>query len=84
MNAAASTEALKAGEFQAHSTLANYELPSADLLKQSTGTLTAPKDYEEVSANLERVLTSFGVAAKVVEVCPGPPSPATRSPWPRA
>ncbi|HXC63927.1 MAG TPA: DNA translocase FtsK 4TM domain-containing protein, partial [bacterium] len=55
VNAAASTEALKAGEFQAHSTLANYELPSADLLKQATGTLSAPKDYEEVSANLERV-----------------------------
>jgi DNA segregation ATPase FtsK/SpoIIIE-like protein len=72
VNAAASTEALKAGEFQAHSTLADYQLPGPDLLKQSTSTLSAPKDYEEVSANLERVLTSFGVAAKVVEVCPGP------------
>ncbi|HXB97363.1 MAG TPA: DNA translocase FtsK 4TM domain-containing protein, partial [bacterium] len=72
VNAAASTEALKAGTFQAHSTLQNYELPSASLLKEATATLSAPKDYEEVSANLERVLTSFGVAAKVVEVCPGP------------
>ena len=73
VNTAASTDSLSvelAGQPQ--SKLDDYVLPSASMLKEATGTLAAPKDYEEISANLERVLTSFGVAAKVVEVCPGP------------
>ena len=73
VNTTASTDSLRSdGGFVAKSSLQGYTLPSAELLKEATGTITAPKDYEEVSANLERVLTSFGVAAKVVEVCPGP------------
>ena len=51
---------------------ARLQAAALSLLKEASGTLAAPKDYEEVSANLQRVLTSFGVAAKVVEVCPGP------------
>ena len=73
VNTAASTETLKPFEqAQPASTLQGYRLPSVDLLKASSGAISAPKDYEEVSGNLESVLASFGVAAKVVEVCPGP------------
>jgi len=31
------------------------------------GSVAAPKDYQEVSGNLEKALASFGVSAKVVE-----------------
>jgi S-DNA-T family DNA segregation ATPase FtsK/SpoIIIE len=72
VNTQASTDSLS-GEVQvSFSKLEDYVLPPLSLLKESNSVLSAPKDYEEISINLERVLTSFGVAAKVVEVCPGP------------
>jgi S-DNA-T family DNA segregation ATPase FtsK/SpoIIIE len=71
VNTSASTEALGVAAVSM-TDLKDYKLPDASLLKEAAGAITAPKDYEEVSGNLERVLTSFGVAAKVVEVCPGP------------
>jgi S-DNA-T family DNA segregation ATPase FtsK/SpoIIIE len=73
VNTAASTDTLKPfAQAQPASTLSNYQLPQPSMLKTASGAISAPKDYEEVSSNLERVLASFGVAAKVVEVCPGP------------
>jgi DNA segregation ATPase FtsK/SpoIIIE-like protein len=72
VNTQASTDSLSADAQVSFSKLEDYKLPPVTLLKEASGTLAAPKDYEEISANLERVLTSFGVAAKVVEVCPGP------------
>jgi S-DNA-T family DNA segregation ATPase FtsK/SpoIIIE len=71
VNTLASTEALSVAG-GSNSDLSDYKLPDISLLREASGSIVAPKDYEEVSANLERVLTSFGVAAKVVEVCPGP------------
>jgi len=73
VNTIASTETLQAavGE-RSSSDLKDYQLPSPDLLQSATGSISAPKDYEQVSLSLERVLASFGVSAKVVEVCPGP------------
>jgi S-DNA-T family DNA segregation ATPase FtsK/SpoIIIE len=71
VNTQASTETLSVAAVST-SILADYKLPSPELLKMPSGSIVAPKDYEEVSANLERVLSSFGVTAKVVEVCPGP------------
>jgi DNA segregation ATPase FtsK/SpoIIIE, S-DNA-T family len=71
VNTLASTEALSVAG-GSNSGLSDYKLPDISLLREASGSIVAPKDYEEVSANLERVLTSFGVAAKVVEVCPGP------------
>lgn len=71
VNTIASSESLSVAGVST-SDLSDYKLPGVELLKEATSSITAPKDYEEVSGNLERVLTSFGVAAKVVEVCPGP------------
>ncbi|MGH7441568.1 MAG: DNA translocase FtsK 4TM domain-containing protein, partial [bacterium] len=73
VNTLASTETLGVALEQGTvSGFKDYKLPSPSLLQPASGSISAPKDYEEVSANLERVLASFGVAAKVVEVCPGP------------
>ena len=72
VNAQASTDSLSSEAQVSFSKLEDYELPPMSLLKESNSVLSAPRDYEEISVNLERVLTSFGVAAKVVEVCPGP------------
>jgi S-DNA-T family DNA segregation ATPase FtsK/SpoIIIE len=75
VNTAASTESLALNATtapQGASELKDYVLPSPGLLKPASESVSAPKDYEEISAQLERVLASFGVAAKVVEVCPGP------------
>jgi S-DNA-T family DNA segregation ATPase FtsK/SpoIIIE len=72
VNTQASTDALSGNGAISYSKLDDYQLPPLSLLKESNSVLSAPKDYEEISVNLERVLTSFGVAAKVVEVCPGP------------
>jgi len=72
VNTSASTEAISTAQERPSSDLKDYKLPSPDLLTGSSGSISAPKDYEEVSANLQRVLASFGVSAKVVEVCPGP------------
>jgi len=72
VNTSASTDTLSAVQERPSSELRDYKLPSPDLLQGSSGSISAPKDYEEVSANLQRVLASFGVSAKVVEVCPGP------------
>jgi S-DNA-T family DNA segregation ATPase FtsK/SpoIIIE len=72
VNTQASTDSLSGDAQVSFSKLEDYVLPPLSLLKESNSVLSAPKDYEEISINLERVLTSFGVAAKVVEVCPGP------------
>jgi S-DNA-T family DNA segregation ATPase FtsK/SpoIIIE len=72
VNTSASTDTLSTVQERPSSELSGYKLPSPDLLQGSSGSISAPKDYEEVSANLQRVLASFGVSAKVVEVCPGP------------
>ncbi len=72
VNTLASTDALAVTAQGSASALEGYRLPDPDLLQPAAGSIAAPKDYEQVSTNLERVLASFGVSAKVVEVCPGP------------
>jgi S-DNA-T family DNA segregation ATPase FtsK/SpoIIIE len=58
---------------QAPTELKDYMLPPVDLLKEGTKAgQAAPSDYQAVSSTLERALGSFGVTAKVVEVCVGP------------
>lgn len=50
-----------------------YALPSLDLLETPRVNATLNTAYfEGMSQTLERSLSQFGVAAKVVEVCPGP------------
>ncbi len=69
-SAVVSTEAALA---QPRTELTDYKLPPVSLLKEAAGGgKSAPSDYQEISATLEKALASFGVAAKVVEVCPGP------------
>lgn len=74
VNMNASSELLSGAEAptQPMTHLEHYELPPVSLLKHIEGSLAAPKDYQEISANLEAALASFQVGAKVVEVCPGP------------
>ena len=74
VNTSASTDSISEGNAtaQPRTNLENYQLPPISLLKHIEGSVAAPKDYQEVSANLEKALASFGVSAKVVEVCPGP------------
>ncbi len=73
VNTSASTEAITAeADEERTSKLENYVLPSVELLKPGGAAVAAPKDYEAVSANLEKVLANFDLAAKVVEVCAGP------------
>jgi S-DNA-T family DNA segregation ATPase FtsK/SpoIIIE len=75
VNTSASTETISTGDgsAQPRTSFENYQLPPVSLLKHlDNETLSTPKDYQEVSASLEKSLASFGVSAKVVEVCPGP------------
>jgi len=51
----------------------NYRLPGLDLLNDPKMNAAMTAGYfESMSATLENALAQFGVAAKVVEVCPGP------------
>jgi S-DNA-T family DNA segregation ATPase FtsK/SpoIIIE len=76
LNEAASASAVTAADeapAQPITVLKDYKLPEVALLKEGSGKgLSAPSDYQAVSATLEQALLSFGVNAKVVEVCPGP------------
>lgn len=74
VNTSASTDSItnENSSAQPRTNLENYEMPPVTLLKHLEGSVAAPKDYQEVSASLEKSLASFGVSAKVVEVCPGP------------
>jgi S-DNA-T family DNA segregation ATPase FtsK/SpoIIIE len=74
VNTSASTDSIGSEDAaaQPRTNLENYQMPPVSLLKHIEGSVAAPKDYQEVSSSLERSLASFGVGAKVVEVCPGP------------
>ncbi|MES2201952.1 MAG: DNA translocase FtsK 4TM domain-containing protein [candidate division FCPU426 bacterium] len=75
VNEAASTSAVGADAVAlAGSTgsLTSYQRPPVSLLEHLPASMAAPRDYQEISASLEGALASFGVGAKVVEVCPGP------------
>ena len=51
----------------------SYTLPSLNLLTDPQVPANLSKKYfEDMSQTLENALGQFGVAAKVVEVCPGP------------
>src|SRR6185369_11818564 len=68
VNTSASTEAigLESASASPRTSFENYQLPPVSLLKHlENETLSTPKDYQEVSANLEKSLASFGVSAKV-------------------
>ncbi len=74
VNEIASTDSISASTVAAQpkSLLEGYKLPELSLLKTSSDEVSTPKDYQQISAELEKVLRSFQVEAQVVEVCPGP------------
>jgi S-DNA-T family DNA segregation ATPase FtsK/SpoIIIE len=75
VNEMASTQAVSLGAENppAISELTDYQFPSIELLKPAPQDNTPKAEgYQEMSATLERALASFGVSAKVVEVCAGP------------
>jgi DNA segregation ATPase FtsK/SpoIIIE-like protein len=74
VNVSASTDSItnENTAAQPRTNLADYKMPPVSLLKFIDGVVATPSDYQEISANLEKALASFGVSAKVVEVCPGP------------
>jgi DNA segregation ATPase FtsK/SpoIIIE, S-DNA-T family len=72
---AKATPALKSDEAPEQSAEADkeYALPTLDLLEAPNPNPSLDTAYfEKMSQTLERSLGQFGVAAKVVEVCPGP------------
>jgi S-DNA-T family DNA segregation ATPase FtsK/SpoIIIE len=76
VNEQASTQAVS-GEVesspQVASSFVDYQFPSMDLLQPAAeGAKPKAEGYQETSGILEKALASFGVSARVVEVCPGP------------
>lgn len=64
---------VKSGAETAPADSRTYELPGLDLLVDPKPNTTVSEEYfESMSQTLENALSQFGVAAKVVEVCPGP------------
>ncbi len=58
---------------QVASSFTDYQFPTMELLAPAPeGAKPRAEGYQETSSVLERALASFGVSARVVEVCPGP------------
>ena len=74
VNASASSEGLSGAQAEQtfKSQMERYKLPPASLLLKTEKQTAGVVDYKQVSADLEKVMASFGVTARVVEVCPGP------------
>ncbi len=62
-----------AGAAHAEPETRTYQLPGLELLADPKPNSEVSEEYfERMSQTLENALSQFGVAAKVVEVCPGP------------
>ena len=76
VNEQASTQAVVGeGESspQVASSFIDYQFPTMQLLQPAPeGAKPKAEGYQETSSVLEKALASFGVSARVVEVCPGP------------
>jgi len=76
VNEQASTQAVVGeGESspQVASSFIDYQFPTMEMLQPAPeGAKPKAEGYQETSSVLEKALASFGVSARVVEVCPGP------------